>query len=83
MTFILREVEHMTTSSTPYNHLALGGITLKQFGSCNALIPGEIRDRLKSRFGNEDQLLVIDISGDAAGWVGVNESGRTWLEANI
>jgi hypothetical protein len=45
--------------------------------------PGEIRDRLKSRIGNEDQLLVIDISGDAAGWVGVNESGRTWLEANI
>jgi hypothetical protein len=28
-------------------------------------------------------LLIIDISGDAAGWVGVNESGRTWLEANI
>jgi hypothetical protein len=45
--------------------------------------PREIRDRLKSRIGNEDQLLVIDISGDAAGWVGVNESGRTWLEANI
>ena len=45
--------------------------------------PGEIRDRLKSRIGNEDQLLVIDISGDAAGWVGINESGRAWLEANI
>jgi hypothetical protein len=38
MIFTLREVEHMTTSSTPYNLLALGGITLKQFGSCNALI---------------------------------------------
>jgi hypothetical protein len=25
----------------------------------------KIRDRLKSRIGNEDQLLVIDISGDA------------------
>jgi hypothetical protein len=45
--------------------------------------PGEIRDRLKSRIGNEDQLLVIDISGDAAGWVGVNESGSKWLEASI
>jgi hypothetical protein len=45
--------------------------------------PGEIRDRLKSRIGSEDQLLVIDISDDAAGWVGVNESGRTWLETNI
>lgn len=45
--------------------------------------PGEIRDRLKSRIGNEDQLLVIDISGDAVGWVGVNESGSKWLEATI
>jgi hypothetical protein len=44
---------------------------------------GEIRDRLKSRTGNEDQLLVIDLSGDAAGWVGVNESGSKWLEASI
>jgi len=28
-------------------------------------------------------LLVIDISGDTAGWAGVNESGRVWLEGNI
>jgi hypothetical protein len=62
--------------------LAVGGI--QQSGSCNALIRlGEIRDRLESHVGIEDQLLVIDISGDAAGWVGVNESGSKWLRDNI
>jgi hypothetical protein len=45
--------------------------------------PGEIRDRLKSHIGIEDQLLVIDISGDAAGWIGVNESGSKWLKEAI
>jgi hypothetical protein len=44
--------------------------------------PGEIRDKLKSYMGIEDQLLVIDISGDAAGWFGVNESGSKWLKDN-
>jgi hypothetical protein len=45
--------------------------------------PGEIRDRLKSHLGNDDQLLVIDISGDTAGWVGINDAGSKWLTGNI
>jgi hypothetical protein len=45
--------------------------------------PGEIRDRLKGHIGIEDQLLVIDISGDEAGWVGLNDAGSKWLSANI
>jgi hypothetical protein len=45
--------------------------------------PGEIRDKLKSHIGNEDQLLVIDISGDTAGWVGINDAGSKWLTGNI
>jgi hypothetical protein len=45
--------------------------------------PGEIRDRLKSYVGIDDQLLVIDISGDTAGWVGVNDIGSKWLEQKI
>ena len=45
--------------------------------------PGEIRDKLKSHIGNEDQLLVIDISGDTAGWVGINDAGSKWLTSNI
>jgi hypothetical protein len=45
--------------------------------------PGEIRDRLKPLLGFDDQLLVIDISGDTAGWVGVNDVGSKWLSENI
>lgn len=48
-----------------------------------AYTPGEIRDRLRSHVGIDDQLLVIDISGDTAGWVGVNDSGSKWLSEHI
>jgi hypothetical protein len=43
----------------------------------------EIRDRLASHVGMEDQLLVIDISGDNARWVGINDAGNKWLAENI
>jgi hypothetical protein len=45
--------------------------------------PGEIRDRLKSQIGSEDQLLVVDISGDTAGWAGISDTGSKWLADNI
>jgi hypothetical protein len=45
--------------------------------------PTQIRERLKSHIGTEDQLLVIDISGDAAGWTGINDTGSKWLDKNI
>jgi hypothetical protein len=45
--------------------------------------PAEIRDRLASHVGMEDQLLVIDISGDNARWVGINDAGSKWLAENI
>ena len=48
-----------------------------------AYTPAEIRDRLESHIGIEDQLLVIDISGDTAGWAGVNEPGSKWLTDNL
>jgi hypothetical protein len=49
----------------------------------SAHTPGEIRDRLKSHVGIDDQLLVIDISGDTAGWIGVNDTGSKWLNEHI
>jgi hypothetical protein len=49
----------------------------------SAHTPGEICDRLKSHVGIEDQLLVIDISGDTAGWVGVNDAGSKWLNEHV
>jgi hypothetical protein len=37
--------------------------------------PREIRDQLKSHIGTDDQLLVLEISGDTAEWTGVNDTG--------
>jgi hypothetical protein len=45
--------------------------------------PGEIRDQLRADIGSDDQLLVIDISGDAAEWAGVNEAGSKWLKESV
>jgi hypothetical protein len=48
-----------------------------------AMAPAEIRDLLKPLVGLEDQLLVIDISGDTAEWLGVNGIGCKWLAEHI
>jgi hypothetical protein len=45
--------------------------------------PREIRDQLKSYIGTDDQLLVLEISGDTAEWTGVNDTGSQWLKDNI
>jgi hypothetical protein len=45
--------------------------------------PSEVRDQLKSYIGIEDQLLVIEISGDTAEWAGVNGAESQWLKENI
>jgi hypothetical protein len=45
--------------------------------------PAGIRDRLKSYIATDDQLLVIDISGDTAECFGVNDAGSAWLKSNV
>jgi hypothetical protein len=45
--------------------------------------PNQIRDQLKSHIGSEDQVLVIEISGDMAGWAGIDDTGSKWLKDNI
>ena len=45
--------------------------------------PGEIRDQLSAYIGSDDQLLVIDISGDTAEWIGVNDAGSKWLKEAV
>src|SRR3984885_181207 len=45
--------------------------------------PGEIRDQLRANIGSDDQLLVIDISGDRAEWAGVNDAGSKWLKESV
>jgi hypothetical protein len=43
----------------------------------------EIRDELKSHIGVEDQIFISDITGNKAGWAGINDAGSTWLRENI
>jgi hypothetical protein len=45
--------------------------------------PEELRDTLKAFVGTDDQLLIIDITGDKAGWAGVSDVGSKWLKENI
>jgi hypothetical protein len=45
--------------------------------------PGEIREQLGAYIGSDDQLLVIDISGDTAEWIGVNDAGSKWLKESV
>jgi hypothetical protein len=45
--------------------------------------PEQIRDMLQQHVCSEDQLLIVDISRDAAAWFGVNDAGTQWLQANL
>ena len=45
--------------------------------------PAHIKNHLRPRMGSDDQLLVVDISGDTAEWLGINDSGAKWLTDNI
>jgi hypothetical protein len=40
-------------------------------------------DQLKPFISSDDQLLVVDITGDTAEWSGLNETGSTWLKNNV
>lgn len=42
--------------------------------------PVQIRNKLKSHIGSEDQLLIIDISRAKAEWAGINSAGSEWLK---
>jgi hypothetical protein len=45
--------------------------------------PADIKNQIGPRIGRDDQLLVIDISGDTAEWLGINDSGAKWLTDNV
>ncbi len=49
----------------------------------SAHAPGPIRDQLQPYIGGDDQLLVIDITGDAAEAVGLNDAGTAWLQETL
>ena len=45
--------------------------------------PEKIRDELASHIGIEDQIFISDITGNSAGWAGINDVGSTWLRENV
>jgi hypothetical protein len=45
--------------------------------------PGPIKDQLQPYIGSDDQLLIIDITGDAAEAVGLNDAGTAWLQETL
>ena len=45
--------------------------------------PEEIRDLLKVYIGADDQLLVLDVNGDKAAWIGVSDAGGKWLKEKL
>jgi hypothetical protein len=42
-----------------------------------------LRDALLPLVDDNDELLVVDVTGDAAAWHGFNEKGSGWLKQNL
>lgn len=42
--------------------------------------PTEVRNDLQALIDEDDELLVIDVTGDARAWRGFSESGSKWLK---
>lgn len=43
----------------------------------------QLRDRLLPHIDVGDELLVIDVSGQAAAWMGFDERGSQWIRDNL
>ena len=43
----------------------------------------ELRDRLKAHLDDNDELLVVDVSGDGRAWKGFSDSGSKWLKTSF
>lgn len=42
--------------------------------------PIELRDRLMRHIDAGDELLVIEVTNQAAAWTGINQSGSEWIK---
>jgi hypothetical protein len=43
----------------------------------------QVRDLLKPLIDENDELLVIDVTGRAAAWTGITDRGSKWLRENL
>jgi hypothetical protein len=48
-----------------------------------ALTAAQMRDDLWGKMDKNDELLVVNVTGDAAAWQGFTEKGQEWLRNNI
>jgi hypothetical protein len=46
----------------------------------DSLTASGVRDGLQAHIDSNDELLVIEVTGDARAWTGFNDSGSTWLK---
>lgn len=47
------------------------------------LTPVQLRDRLKQYLDSGDELLLLDVSEDAAAWIGFSKSASEWLKQHL
>lgn len=45
--------------------------------------PVQVRDELSALIDSNDELLVIDVTGDPAAWTGFGASGSKWLKDHL
>ncbi|GAB1513890.1 hypothetical protein [Actinophytocola sp. KF-1] len=47
------------------------------------LSTADVRDDLKRFIGSNDELFVVDITGESAAWTGFNTEGSSWLKTHL
>jgi hypothetical protein len=43
----------------------------------------QVRDQLKTLIDADDELLVVDVTGDAAAWTGFSEKAGQWIKDHL
>ena len=70
-------IEEIKKASTWWHHLDSTWLVKSDESS------KEVRDRLKPYLDADDELLVINVTGDAAAWAGFSDRGSKWLKENL
>lgn len=48
-----------------------------------SLTPKQLRDELRPLIDQNDELLVIEVTDEAAAWAGFNDKGTAWLRQHL
>lgn len=69
--------EALQASGTWWHHLDSTWLVRTELG-CE-----EMRDQLKKLIDADDELLVIDVTGDGAAWTGFTARASDWIQENL